>query len=258
MSRTDVVRRRVVGVTVALALFAASCGGDDGGDGANDVAAEGEDSAGSSRFIGLVVDDAVALAESEGRLWRVSRDGTKVFDMDAALVEGRVTFEVDDGAITSASIESESGSSDSEPDEGVTGDPLLAQLQADAIIRLVTVDHHFASDTLPFDMVIVSTQVASTSQPLQPFALELIAEGLQGDAAVKFTQRSDAEIGDLTDREAAAAAVVEIEDVRVGEDRAEIDLSLWCGNACAVFLTYEAELDMGRWNITGTAGPVAV
>ncbi len=258
MSRTEVVRRRLVCAAVTLALFTASCDDGDGGDTGGDVASEGEDTAGASRFIGLAVDDAVALAESEGRLWRISRDGTEFFAMDAALVEDRVTFEVDDGTVTSAGIESESGPSDTDPDDEVTDDPVLAQFQADAIIRLVTVDHHFASDTLPFDTVIVSTAVANTRQPLQPLALELIAASLDGDAAVKFTESPDSEIADLTDREAAAVAVAEIEDVRTGEDQAEIDLSLWCGTACGVYLTYEAELDAERWNITGTAGPVAV
>jgi hypothetical protein len=221
MSRTSVVRRRVVCVTLTLAIFTTSCGGDARGDAGGDIAAEGEDPATSSRFIGLVVDDAAALAESEGRQWRISRDGAEFFAMDAALVEGRVTFEVDDGTITSASIESTFGSSGPEPDDDVTDDPVLAQ-------------------------------------SLQPLALELIAESLQGDALVKFTQSPDAEIADLTDREAGAAAVAKIEDVRAGEDRAEIDLSLWCGNVCGVYLTYEAELDTGRWNISGTAGPIAV
>lgn len=258
MSRTDVVGRRLVCVALALALLAASCGDDDAGDVGGDVAAEGEDTAGSTRFIGLPVDDAVALAESEGRQWRIGRDGTEFFGMDAALVEGRVTFEVDDGTVTSASIEPAPGSSDAEPDDDVAGDPVLAQLQADAIIRLVTVDHQFASDTLPFDTVIVSAAVLSTSESLQPLTLELIAASLQDDAVVKFTQSPDDEIADLTDREAAAAAVAEIEEIRVNEDRAEVDLSLWCGNACGVYLTYQAELDTGRWKITGTAGPIAV
>lgn len=251
--RTGIDWRWLVCAVLGLALLAMACGTDDAGD----TAAEGEDTIEASRYIGLEIDDATALAEEEGRLWRIARDGEEHFGMDASLVVGRVTFEVDDGTVTVASIESETGPPDTEPDD-VDDDPTLAQLQSDAIVRLVTVDNSFGSDTLPFDTVIVSTAVSNGSRPVQALALELVAAGIEADATVKFTDDPDTEIADFAASEATAVAVVEIEDLRVDGERAEIDLSLWCGTTCAVFLTYEAELAGQQWTITGTSGPIAV
>ena len=65
-------------------------------------------------------------------------------------------------------------------------------------------------------------------------------------------------IADLAANEASGMAVVTIEDIRVEDDRAEIDMGLWCGNVCAVYLTYQAELADSKWAIIGTSGPIAV
>ena len=71
-------------VVVGLAVM--SCGGSDNG--ADQQATDGEQTVESSRFVGRATDDAVALAESEGQLWRISRDGEEFLAMDASQVEG--------------------------------------------------------------------------------------------------------------------------------------------------------------------------
>lgn len=245
--------RWLLALATLVGLSAAACGDSDAGP------ADGDDAAESNQFVGLAVDDATELAESEGRLWRISRDGEEFFGMDAALVEGRVTFEVDDGIVTSAEIETMTDPGETVPDNGATEDLLLARLQADAVVRLVTVDHGFASDTFPFDTVIVSSVFTDdTGRQVEPLALELIAADIQADAAVKFIDNPDAEIADLAASETSGVAVVRIEDIRIDGDRAEIDLGLWCGNACAVFLTYEAEFANDQWTVAGTVGPIVV
>jgi hypothetical protein len=250
-------RLRQLTMLVVVGLGAMSCGGSD--DGADRPATDGEQTVESSRFVGLATDDAVALAESEGRLWRISRDGEEYFAIDASQVEGRVTFEIDDGIISEATIETETGPADTVPADGMIDDPALAQLQADAVLRLVTVDHSFESDRLPFDTVVVSSLIAGDStRRLEPLALELIAAGIEADAAVTFTQNPDTEIADLAASRTSGVAVVRIDDIRIDADQAEIDLGLWCGTACGVSLTYQGELDADRWTITDIVGPIAV
>jgi hypothetical protein len=249
--------RWLFGVVAVVGLLAAACGDSD--DGTDTGPTDGDETAESNRFVGLTTDDAAALAESEGRMWRISRDGEEFFAMDASQVEGRVTFEVDDGIVTTADIETATGPGDTDPDNGASENPVLARLQADAVIRLVTVDHNFAADTFPFDTVIVSSVIADDpSRQLEPLALELIAAGVEADAAVEFTQVPDAEIADFAASETGGIAVARIEDIRIDDDRAEIEMGLWCGNVCAVFLTYEAQLADDQWTITGTVGPIAV
>ena len=169
----------------------------------------------------------------------------------------------DDGSDTSPddgqnTVESQDGPGETVPDDGVVEDAALARLQADAILRLVTIDHSFARDVFPFDTVVVSSQMATTpDRPLVPLALELVAADLRPDVAVTFTEVPDVEIADFAARSAGRVAVVRIDDIRIDGTRAELDASMWCGTTCGVFLTYAAELAGGTWNITGPTGPVA-
>ncbi|MDG2113112.1 MAG: hypothetical protein P8N02_10920 [Actinomycetota bacterium] len=67
---------------------------------------------------------------------------------------------------------------------------------------------------------------------------------------------------DGTDTEAGGGDTVPdagaTEDPVLAQLQAEIDMGLWCGTVCAVFLTYEAELANDQWTITDTVEPIAV
>ncbi len=56
----------------------------------------------------------------------------------------------------------------------------------------------------------------------------------------------------------SGVAVVAVERVEVLGEQAEVELRLWCGSLCGVFLTYKAARAAGGWTITGTTGPGAV
>ena len=99
---------------------------------------------------------------------------------------------------------------------------------------------------------------ADPDQPLQGLDLELIAATLSDLGTVRFVDDADAEIRVLFEESPAGVAVVSVEDILLLDDRAEVELRLWCGSLCGVFLTYEAvPLDSG-WNIVGTVGPIAM
>ncbi|MCH7586387.1 MAG: hypothetical protein IH941_14745 [Acidobacteria bacterium] len=50
--------------------------------------------------MGLTVSEAAALAEAEGRAWRIGRQDDAAFVLTDDPVAGRVTFEIDDGTVT--------------------------------------------------------------------------------------------------------------------------------------------------------------
>jgi hypothetical protein len=166
--------------------------------------------------------------------------------------------------LTIGLLASSCGDSDSaaDPTSGVdkaVDDAERARLQADAVLRLVTVDHSFDAETSPFDRVIVSSLIAGDSdQPLEASAEGLITAGVAPDVAVEFTRNPDDEIAKLAATQSGLVAVVRIEDIRIDADQAEIDLGLWCGTLCAVYLTYGAEFDADEWTITGITGPIAM
>jgi heat shock protein HslJ len=206
-------------------------------------------------FIGLTRGAAIRLAVDQGRLWRISRQDDEFFAHDAQLVIGRVTFAIDDGTVTSASIER-----DTPPDPGndLVEDPARAGLIAEAVKRLLSVDNSFDGADVFNDVRIATVIGADPDQPLQSLEMEMIAAAVSEFGTVRYIDDADAEIEALSDESPAGVAVVSVEGVSILDDRAEVEMRLWCGSLCGVFLTYEAEPQDGEWNITGTTGPIAM
>ncbi|MDH3539050.1 MAG: META domain-containing protein [Acidimicrobiia bacterium] len=206
-------------------------------------------------FIDLTRNAAIRLAVDQGRLWRISRQDDELFAHDAQLLVGRVTFEIDNGRVTSASIER-----DTPPDPGndLVEDPARANLIAAAVKRLLTVDNSFGGDDV-FDDIRVATVIGGDpDQPLQFLDREMIAAAVSGLGIAHWVDDADAEIEAILDESPAGVAVVSVEGVLILDDRAQIEMRLWCGSLCGVFLTYEAEPQDGGWNIVGTTGPTAM
>jgi hypothetical protein len=58
----------------------------------------------AAAFVGLSKRAAVAKAEADGRPWRIGREDDERFLLTQDLVENRVTFEIDDGEVTAATL----------------------------------------------------------------------------------------------------------------------------------------------------------
>jgi hypothetical protein len=218
---------------------------------------------GEDRFVGLSVAAAPELADADGRAWRVARNDTEFLALTDDLMVGRVTFEIDDGIVTAASIERavDQPPVDADPVE----DPVRAELLAEAVERLLTVDNMFSADD-PFDDIQVATVIGGdVDQPLSGLELEMIAAAIQDLGSVQFIEDAGAvrqALFEASQPEVAVSpdqvAVVSIDRVLLLDDRAEVEMSLWCGSLCGVYLTYEAVPQDGMWDITGIIGPVAV
>ena len=221
-------------------------GGEKGSDTPTDTAPQS--------FVGLTISEATTLAEDEGRPWRIGRQDDVAFVLTDDLVPGRLTFEIDDGTVTSAIIEHPSTPS---LNDAIAEDPARAGLIAAAVKQLLTVDNSFGGVDVFDDIRVASVIGADPGQPLQGLDLEVIAETLSELGAVRFVDNADAEIEALFEESPAGVAVVSVEDILVLDDRAEVELRLWCGSLCGVFLTYEAIPDDSGWNIVGTTGPIA-
>ncbi len=248
------LRYGIAGAVLILGLAAggiaiAMVGGEGGDDGLNETAVQGE------AFVGLTISEATALADDEGRPWQVGRQDDEVFVLTDDLVPGRVTFEIDDGTVTSATIETPSVPS---ADDAIVEDPSRADLIAVAVKRLLTVDNGFGGVDVFDDIRVADVIGSDPDQPLQGLDLELIAATLSELGEVRFVDDADAEIEVLFEESPAGVAVVSVENILLLDDRAEVELRLWCGSLCGVFLTYQAVPDDGGWNIVGTVGPIAM
>jgi hypothetical protein len=206
-------------------------------------------------FVGLTVSEAAALAEDEGRPWRIGRQDDESFVLTDDLIPGRVTFEIDDGTVTAAIIEQPNTDS---PGDIVAEDPARAGLIAAAVKRLLTVDNGFGGVDVFDDIRVAAVIGSDPGQPLQGLALDLIDEALSELGAVRYIDNADTESEALFDESPAGVAVVSVDRILLLDDRAEVELRYWCGSLCAVFLTYEAVPSDNGWNIVGTIGPIAM
>lgn len=295
--RTITTRRPLFFLTAALAIFAigfAACSSNDddptatpvdGGDAVEEqgspddslstsAPALSDDPAGDDinlparepeSFVGLTRDEAAALAESEGRIWRVGREDGVYLPVTEDYRVGRVTFELESDRVTAATIEQPL---DDIPDDVV--DPSVpldvedgdaAAIVAAATTRLLTVDHSFGPDVSPpfSDVRVASTAGGTGGIPLAPLTLEMIASAVQDTGAtVQFVDDSRAMIDDLFDGATPGVAVLTVGSLRMDGDRAEVEMQLWCGSLCGVYLTYEAIQSDDGWTITDTVGPIAL
>ena len=217
----------------------------------------------TSEFVGLAKDAGVALAEEHGREWRIASEDGEDFALDASLVVGRVTFDIAEGVIVAAQIESDAPSTQTSAPEPF--DPDRAAVMVAGLRELVFVDNMFGGGPV-FDDILVATVIGGDPDlALHPLEREMIAAALEGPAGVTFVADAQAETKRLFEASTEASAVspglpavVSIGDVRIAGGRAELDLSLWCGSVCGVFLTYEVVATDGGWEVTGTVGPIAV
>lgn len=247
------LRTSVIGsvLVLVLAVSGFAVAGGDGEEAADDPA---DSSTEQEPFVGLALADAASLAEDEDRPWRLGRQDATEFVLTADLVPGRVTFEVDDGLVTHATIESPN----TDPsDTSQVEDPARAELIAAGLLRLLTVDNSFGGTDV-FDDIRVARTLGSGEGALAPLDLEMVAGTLSELGMVLFIDNADIEIAALFETSPTGVAVVSVERIELLDDHAELELSLWCGSLCGVFLTYEAIPVDGGWEITGTTGPIAV
>jgi hypothetical protein len=265
------MRRLVIigALAVVGAIALAACGGGAGDTGPSpespDVAEPSEDTTALPetgvdeevlQFVGLTLEEASALAERQGRQWRVGRQDGEDLALTADLIDRRVTFEVDDGIVTAATIEH----ADAEGAAGTTPpeDAGRAELIAEAVEQLVTVDNSFGGGD-PFERIEIARNLADDPQrPLGPLALELIAKALEPHGTVVFVDDAEAATQGYFEENTVGVAVVTVDDVRIDGETAEVDVGLWCGSLCGIWVTYEAKLGPDGWEVVGTTGPIAI
>lgn len=215
-------------------------------------------------FVGLTRDEAAALAEIEGRAWRIGREDGEWLPVTEDYRVGRVTFELESDRVTAATIEQpldDPGDADDPSTPLDPDDEDAAAILAAATTQILTVDHSFGvGGPPPFSDVRVATAAGGTGgTPLAALTLEAMASAVTDTgASIEFVDDSRAMIEELFDAQLPGVAVLTVGAVRLEDGRAEVDVELWCGSLCGVFLTYEVlETDDG-WQVTGPIGPIAV
>ncbi len=109
-----------------------------------------------------------------------------------------------------------------------------------------------------FDDIRVARYLGSDGSVLAPLDLEFAADVLSEYGTVTFVDDPTRHIEELFDQTPTGVAIVTVERLELLDDRAEIELSLWCGSLCGIYITYGAVPSADGWEITGPIGPIAV
>lgn len=129
-----------------------------------------------------------------------------------------------------------------------------AEVLAAAVRRLLTVDHGFGvGNPAPFTVVHIGD---ASLRPLERERIAAVIEEI--GIAAQFVEDPDGLIQKLFNGPPQDAAVLVIDALRLEPRRAEVELHLWCGSLCAVFVTYEVVQEGGEWFVTGPVGPIAM
>lgn len=101
--------RRIATVGLAVLIMAtalAACGSSGDSTDASSGGKTGSTVKGdaASAYVGLSKKAAIAKAEADDRPWRIGREDDEQFMLTQDFVENRVTFEIDDGKVTKATL----------------------------------------------------------------------------------------------------------------------------------------------------------
>lgn len=58
----------------------------------------------AAAYVGLTKDEAISLAESQSRPWRITREDDEMFPVTMDYQPDRINFEIDDGSVTAATF----------------------------------------------------------------------------------------------------------------------------------------------------------
>ena len=140
-----------------------------------------------------------------------------------------------------------------------------------AIIRqLVTVDHTFGDGDPGFRVIYVLDRTdggagdpegtGQGGQPLAPEVQEGIKAALKDLPPVEFVSDRNSVVGSDTEGNQVhnEGALVTLAPIPDGEDRVEVDASLYMANVAGTWLTYVLEGSAADWKVTGTTGAVGI
>jgi hypothetical protein len=103
MCRTA-VRTGAVLIVAAVALTACGSGSDDSNRSTDEAKTTTTAGDAAAAYVGLSKQDAVAKAKADDRPWRIGREDDEQFMVTQDFVDNRVTFEIDDGKVTKATL----------------------------------------------------------------------------------------------------------------------------------------------------------
>ena len=94
--------------------------------------------------------------------------------------------------------------------------------------------------------------------PLTADQMSALSTAITRLSDVRFISDQDDFITDDLRPTIEGAAIITLGPPVIDGNEATIDMEMWCGGLCGIWLTYALEVGDAGWEVVGTVGPIAV
>jgi hypothetical protein len=142
------------------------------------------------------------------------------------------------------------------PTSTVAGPAAVTEILLQATLRLLQSDTTF-EDGYRFPTVLVVDRVKDGT-PLSADQMAALSRAIAPLGTVEFIADRDDYINHDLRPTVEGSAIITLGPVTIVGNQAKIDMEMWCGGLCGIWLTYALETGDAGWEILGTVGPIAI
>ena len=138
----------------------------------------------------------------------------------------------------------------------VAGNPAVTEILVQATMHLLRNDTTFGPGHL-FPKVLVVDHLKDGT-PLSADQIAALTQAISNLSEVTFISEQNDFITDDLRPTVEGAAIITLGPITIDNNDATIDMEMWCGGLCGIWLTYALEVGDAGWEVLGTVGPIAI
>ena len=160
-------------------------------------------------------------------------------------------------ACTTESLSSDPGPSTTSPTSiTVSQNPAVDEILVQATMHLLRNDTTFGEGYVFPKVLVVDHLKDGASLTFDQMAA--LSTAVSNLSEVEFIGDPNDFITDDLRPTIDGAAIISLGPVTIDGHDATIDMEMWCGGLCGIWLTYALEVGDAGWEVLGTVGPIAV
>jgi hypothetical protein len=133
---------------------------------------------------------------------------------------------------------------------------VITEILVQATMHLLRNDSTFGPEHL-FPTVLVVDHLKDGT-PLTSDQIAALSTAISNLSEVEFISDQGDYVTDDLRPTVDGAAIITLGPVTVDNNYATIDMEMWCGGLCGIWLTYALEVGDAGWEVLGTVGPIAI
>jgi hypothetical protein len=136
------------------------------------------------------------------------------------------------------------------------GEAWKTEILVQATMHLLRNDTTFG-DGYVFPTVLI-VESLKDGTPLTADQIAALTTAVSTLSDVRFISSQDDFVTDDLRPTIEGAAIITLGPPDIDGNEATIDMGMWCGGLCGIWLTYALEVGDAGWEVLGTVGPIAI